>query len=289
MRMLQVTLAGILPSLSVYLSAQTGDSLNYLTAKDTILLSVGPYGSKYFYHALAPGQTLFSLARFYGLSLQELYAFNPQLEVRSVSVGDPVRIPIPNRAILRFKTDEIDPATHVPVYYLVRKGDTMYRLARSYFELPMDTLLNRAGLMSHEGLRPGQQIHIGWMSQGGISADMRSGLHTNPYAAANAQMAQQFFRQLEQGKQASVSKGAAHWEKSKPEGQAFFAMHDTAPLQSIIEVKNPMNGLKVYVKVLCRIPDTLYDEGVEVVLSPTAAKALGAINPRFFVHVKSLR
>jgi LysM repeat protein len=289
MRTLPVAFAAIVWHFAVLTDAQTGDSLTYLTPKDTILLSVGPYGGKYFDHQLADGQTLYSLARFYGLSVQELYAFNPQLQARSISRGDPVRIPLPNRAILRFRAPEISPLTHAPVYYLVRKGDTMYRLSKRYFELPMDTLLARAGLQSHEELKPGQRIHIGWMNIKGIPPDMRSGLHTNPYAAANARMAQRFLRQLEQGKDAVLTKGAACWQKTSRDSEDFFAMHDTAPLQSIIEVKNPMNGLKVYVKVLCRIPDTLYDEGVEVVLSPTAARALGAINARFFVHVKSLR
>jgi len=288
MRTRPLAFAGIVLHFAVLMDAQTGDSLTYLTPKDTILLSVGPYGGKYFDHQLAGGQTLYSLAKFYGLSLRELYAFNPQLQARSLSEGDPVRIPLPNRAILRFRIPEIGPDTHVPVYYLVRKGDTMYRLSKRYFELPMDTLLARAGLQSHEELQPGQRIHIGWMSVRGIAPEMRSGLHSSPYAAANVQMAQRFFRQLEQGKQPVITKGAACWQKTTRDGEDFFAMHDTAPLQSIIEVKNPMNGLRVYAKVLCRIPDTLYDEGVEVVLSPTAAKALGAINARFFVHVKSL-
>lgn len=290
MRIPPAIFAGIaLFFLSQPIAAHTGDSLNYLTPKDTILLSVGPFEGKYFDHILAPKQTLYSLSRFYGLSLPELYAFNPQLRQGGISVGDPVRVPLPNRAIIRFRTPDINPQSHIPVYYLVRKGDTMYRLAKHYFELPVDTLLRRAGLMSPAELKPGQRIPIGWMSIKGITPDMRSGILASPYAAGNAGLAQQFYRKLEQGSETRVTKGAALWQKKTKSGGDFFAMHDTAPLQSIIEVKNPMNGFRVYVKVLSRIPDTLYDEGVEVVLSPTAAKALGAINPRFFVQVTALR
>ena len=55
---------------------------------------------------------------------------------------------------------------------------------------------------------------------------------------------------------------------------------------TIIEVLNPMTNRTVYVKVIGKIPDTAYRDEVAVILSPLAAKLLGAIDPRFFVKVK---
>jgi hypothetical protein len=57
----------------------TGDSLNYLNFKDTIFITIGNYQEKIFEHHIAPKQTLYSLAKFYGLSLTEVYYYNPEL------------------------------------------------------------------------------------------------------------------------------------------------------------------------------------------------------------------
>ena len=46
-----------------------GDSLTYLTPQDTMVLKIGDYGEKIFVHTLKPQQTLYSLARFYGLRM----------------------------------------------------------------------------------------------------------------------------------------------------------------------------------------------------------------------------
>ena len=77
----------------------TGDSTRYLLPEDTIFLQIGKYQHKIFEHEIEKGQTLYSLAKFYGLSIDELYLYNPQLLDRVLSPYEKVSIPIPNRAI----------------------------------------------------------------------------------------------------------------------------------------------------------------------------------------------
>jgi LysM repeat protein len=48
------------------------DSVVYLSASDTLVTFVHPMGELMFTHTLEPGQTLFSLAKTYGLSMPEL-------------------------------------------------------------------------------------------------------------------------------------------------------------------------------------------------------------------------
>jgi len=65
----------------------TGDDTYYLLPKDSIFLNVGILSEKIFQHKLAPGQTLFSLANFYGLTLTELYFYNPELKNNAYNIG----------------------------------------------------------------------------------------------------------------------------------------------------------------------------------------------------------
>jgi len=260
----------------------TGDSLKYLTLKDTIFLKVGPFNEKIFEHQVEAKQTLFSLAHFYGLSIEELYMYNPGLEIGALRIGQRLSIPIPNRAIIRYKTEIYDSTRFVPVFYIVRQGDTMFGISKYGFRMPMDTIMQRNN-MNAPVLQTGQHLHVGWMSIDGIPEEYRQ-YHGNPLERRNSAMKNVYMR-ANQGKKAIQHQGAAFWIKDSKEDSDFYALHRHAPQYSIIEVTNPMNNRVVYVKVIGKIPDTAYRDNVVVVLSPLAAKALGAVDPQFFVRV----
>ncbi len=264
----------------------TGDSLRYLTPQDTIFLQTGAYNQKIFRHEIERKQTLFSLAKFYGLSVEELYLYNPGLKDRVVQVGDPISIPIPNRAIIRYLSPQRNRGPYVPVYYVVKKGDTMYRIAKHFFRMPMDTLMARAGMQTYD-LSVGQRLHVGWMSMNGIPESYRQ-FKGGPLARRNHAMRQVFLRESK-GRRLRNAQGAAYWEKDSDEDSDLYALHRKAKINSVIEVRNPMNNRNVYVKVIGRIPDTNFRDEVVVVLSPLSAKLLGAVDPRFFVRVKYFR
>jgi len=262
----------------------TGDSLSYLNRGDTIFLSVGYFGEKVFEHQIEKKQTLFSLAKFYGLSVEELYYYNQGLKDRSVALGAKIRVPIPNRAITRYKSAEFTPLKHVPVFYVVKKGDTMFRISRVYFRMPIDTIRVRSGV-EHDNLKVGQLIQVGWMSIDGIPEEYREFVG-GPLERRNYALKQVYMRTKKGGWE---QRGVACWRKDSRESSDLYALHREAAINAIIEVYNPMTNRNVYVKVIGRIPDTAYGNNVKVVLSPLAAKLLGAQDPRFFVKVNYSR
>ncbi|MEM1220941.1 MAG: LysM peptidoglycan-binding domain-containing protein [Bacteroidota bacterium] len=271
-----------LPMLSF---ASTGDSLRYLTPKDTIFLSLDYFGEKIFHHTLEPKQTLFSLARFYGLSLGDLYAYNPGLKELGggVSVGEKIRIPIPNRAILRSLTPYENPAEHIPVIYRVKKGDTVYRITKRYFKISSDTLLTRNGLNSIH-LSPGQELHVGFMHIGGIPDSLRQG-RSGPFWAQSSEN-KLAYRADGQQKKEQFSQGIAHWNTSEEvKDSELVVLHRSAPLLSYVAVTNPMFNRTVYAKVIGRVPRQ-HGPNVVTVITPTIAKMLGAIDPNFYVQVR---
>lgn len=264
------------------------DSTTYLTLKDTIFLSVGPYGTKIFEHEMQEHQTLFSLARFYGLSVDELYYYNPALRSGVVDIGQKVRIPIPNRAILRYQSPPfgILNYSYIPVIYKVRKGDTLFRISKYFFRMPIDTL--RAwNYLWDDNLKDGQYLHVGWMNIQGIPKEYRKNME-DPLSKRNAHMRENYFQSVGQQKEYD-QQGVAFWNKSGKSSSDFYALHRQAPENSIIEVYNPMTNRRIYAKVIGRIPDRSYEDDVIVVLSPLSATALGAKDQRFFVRVTYLK
>lgn len=264
-------------------SYATGDSTRYLTLKDTIFINIDAAGEKIFEHKFERKQTLFSLGQFYGLSVEELYFYNPGLKEEKIAPGEKVLVPIPNRAIIRYQDKTFKKWKYVPVYYVVKKGDTMYRIAKIHFRMPVDSVLQRNNLQS-ETLKVGQCLHMGWMSLDGVPENFREEVG-NPLTRKNTALYKVYTR--EQGdRKLKEHQGVAYWQKDSKEDSDLYALHREARNNGIIAVTNPMNKATIYVKVIGKIPDTAYGNDVVVVLSPMAAKALGARDPRFFVKVK---
>lgn len=264
----------------------TGDSLHYLTPKDTIFLSLSG-GEKVFEHRIERKQTLFSLAKFYGLSLEELYFYNPELASgQGPSPGQCIRVPIPNRAILRYQPPDFSRWKYVPVFYVVQHGETLYRISREYFKMPIDTIVKRNYIVNNQ-LSVGQPLHIGWMNIQGIPDSLRT--HGGIMSGSNSELGR-VYRQETPFKKEFTQQGAAQWPKfdKSNTGGGLYALHNQAPLQSVIAVTNPMTRRTMYVRVLGRIPDW-YEQKVIVVLSPSVARALGAIDPSFFVQLRYLK
>lgn len=64
----------------------------------------------------------------------------------------------------------------------------------------------------------------------------------------------------------------------------YLALHKTAPVGTIMQVKNAMNGQSVYVRVIGKLPDTGENNNILVRLSPRAVQKLGTSDQRFRVE-----
>lgn len=285
MRLIFILLS-LLLSMPGYIKA-TGDSTSYLTPQDTIFLNTASTGEKVFEHSLEEKQTLFSLAKFYGLSVEELYFYNPGLEVQSLKVGQRIKVPIPNKAIVRYRVQNFIESNFVPVYHVVQRGETMFRISRYYYEMPKEIIMQRNGMMSTD-LKTGQVLQIGWMSLEGIPEEYREGSSGGIISRRNNALRKVFARNTA-GKTLREDSGAAFWKKSSGESSDFYALHRFAPVNSIIEINNPMKNRTIYAKVVGRIPDTAYGDDVKVIVSSVVAKLLGAKDRRFFVKIRYQR
>lgn len=262
----------------------TGDSLRYLGPRDTIFLTVSG-NDKFFEHQIVPGQTVFSLARFYGVSMDVLRFYNPSLNFNAVAIGQKVKVPIPNRAIIRYKPAKFNPKLYAPVFYRIKPGDNLFRISRVYFKMPEDTIIARAKL-GNSKLQPGRLLRIGWLKLGGIPAGEQVIVPVAPTLKKLVNL-KKTFDDYKVKKKEVRHQGVAIWEKEAPGSRNYFALHESAPLRSIIELYNPVTKRTVYAEVLGRIPQNAYqNSNLAVMLSPQTAKMLGAKDPRFFIKVK---
>lgn len=265
----------------------TGDSLRYLTPQDTVLLEINSRGQKLFSHKLEKGQTLYSLSSFYGLTLDMLFDYNPQLRNKIIHPGTNIIVPIPNKSIIRVLKQGFDPSTLAPVCYKVKKGDTMFGVANRSFRIPVELLMKKNNLTSTT-LKVGQKLEIGWMKTESVDKSWQFPAGPPTELSVENKKNKAYFLSKSYKGETSFQKGKAQWNDNDNFSlKGLYCMHSTAPAGSIVRIENPITKNVTYAKVVGKIPLN-YEKWVVVVVSKDVAKALKAIDGQFFVSVEYL-
>lgn len=272
--------------LPVMSAAQNGEAKEtvapLLTSKDTLFLTVAN-GKKLIHHPVKAKQTLYSIGKYYSLSLEELYEHNPGFRTDpTLQLGSRVKIPVPNLAIKRYKTKKFVASKNVPIFYKVQEGDNLYQICKRHFDMPVDSVAKRNNL-KNSNIRPGQLLLIAWMGTEGVLPEWRP---VRQYTQSDALKGK--YEEAKTKRKEIESQGVCFWQKDSKEKGDLYALHREAAIGTPICVTNPMGGRVVYAKVIGRIPEG-YRRNIEVVLSPEAVRKIGARDPEFFVKVKFLK
>jgi LysM repeat protein len=85
--------------------------------------------SRYLYHRLQPGETVYYLSRTYGISENEIIEANPGIEINKLPVGSEIAVP---RRVLMSEKEKFDDEVQRYYYHKVLKGETMASIADRY-------------------------------------------------------------------------------------------------------------------------------------------------------------
>ncbi len=263
-------------------AAATGDSLRYLVSTDTVMLEIAPDQRKYTQHTFAPKQTLYSLSRFYAQDIDQLIELNPVLAKAQPNIGQTVKVAVPNVAITRYRTAGFSESQYSKVCYTVRPGETMYKIARTIFRMPVDTLMAVNGL-STTTLSPGQVLQVGWMNVEGAA----SKIETRPLDPLQRVSHGNFAQYLRQGSKVHKQRHVASWTPGTGEasGQLFALVNGVEP-GTYLKVTNATNHRTAYVRVIGSPANNTRQAQIDMQLSGTAARVLGATERNFYVIVE---
>ena len=113
---------------------------------------------RYYYHIVRQGDTLWSMSRHYGTSVDLIEQYNPGLSSRYLKVGDTVVIPalnnLPPPSVNVINANINAKGTHV-----VQKGDTLWSLSRRYGLTP-EALAEANGMKLNQILREGSSLRV---------------------------------------------------------------------------------------------------------------------------------
>jgi hypothetical protein len=273
--MIRLLLILVIGTVALSTSAQSTTVTN-----DSLVVRKGPDGALFVLWKAGPGESVWTVCSLTGTSRSEIERMNPILKFRNVEDGDLLIAPL-DRSLVGI-SPRSSGHRHA-LWYQVQPGDTVFSIARRTFDIPIDHLMELNGLQD-VALREGQALQIGWLAEPVKPlAESEKKITPDTWYYVGTSLDSVLASDGLDSHKYATQKGVAWWNKSKPDGN-FFALHRLAPLNSYIEITNPMFGRSVRAKVIGTIPPT-YPEDISVIVSEGVARKLGAIDTRFYAEM----
>ena len=202
-----------------------------------------PQVSKSGVHTVASKETMFSISRQYGISVQQLKDWN-KLEGNEISIGQELIVVAPS-------AETVKPSAPV-----VQNAPPVQNVPPVVQNTPVVT----------EEKKETQPVQT---------------------APAKPEAKEQTIRISESVKNSDevLQAGLAELIEGTSGNRKYLALHRTAPIGTIMKVKNEMNNREVFVRVMGKLPDTALTDKLVIKISKSAYDRLGAIDPRFRVEV----
>lgn len=308
-------------------------------ATPAIVDSVGTIvknGKSFTVHKVAPKETIYALARRYGVSATQVQQANPG--VTSLVVGQTVFVPsrgvataVKNTPSVISKEKEAASSATVPTspglsvpttangngngnkVHQVGARQTLFAVARLYNVSTTD--LKKWNNLTSDNLQEGQTLLVA------PPINNPETTSENVVAAAEEEKpevkvvtpvpASKPIARREEIKSASppvttkenpevkeertetrysetlsrISESGLAEVMDKAEGNKYLALHKTAPIGTILQVKNTLNNQSVYVRVSGKLPENNANDRVIIRVSKRAYQKLAATDSRFQVEI----
>jgi LysM repeat protein len=270
-------------------------------------------------HRVEQKETMFSISRLYGVSVDDIRKWN-NLTDNNLSVGQELIIRKPSAATQKPAEARKPAESTVPVpadgMHTVTTRETMYSIARQY-GISVNQIRAWNSLTSDD-LKIGQTIYVA-EPRGGVVAGTERPVQnpaqntTTPADNKNTKNQQPRIDQNKPNETVPVKSDQTASSAAKPQtiriseslknsdeiseagvaelidgtegNRKYLALHRTAPVGTILKVRNEMNNREVFVRVMGKLPDTAINDKVIIKISRSAYDRLGAIDARFRVEL----
>ncbi len=167
------------------------------------------------------------------------------------------------------------------ISHTVKQGESLFSLSTQYNSSVEDLIKWNA--LTSNNLRSGQVIKVGRAPEGPSTVPV---IGTPKVATSTAEMSVEptvantsgGFKNITETGQAELIEGTGSHKK-------YLVLHRTAPVGSIMRVKNEENDLTIFARVVGTLPETGDNSKLVIKLSQAAFDQLKAVNQRFPVEV----
>ncbi|MFM1821322.1 MAG: hypothetical protein RLZZ402_1681 [Bacteroidota bacterium] len=242
---------------------------------------------------VGPKQSLFSILKRYNLSLSEFKSANTDIQI-PVKTGEIVYIPL-------HYLDESNPA---PKVIEEKVAESLAKEAEIHIVAPKQGLLSVANMhkvtmaelrkwnnLNSDRLQEGQRLIVSdpANSTSSIAVDKSSLLPAKPATVPIVTPIEEATAAKEKGPEdikKKIETGIAELIDVPDNSGKFLALHRSAPIGTLVLVKNLTNNQSIWVKVIGRLPNG--DSKVIIKLSPKAFEKLNAVDKRVRAEISYL-
>ena len=246
-------------------------------------------------HEVQSTETLYSISRKYEVDVQEIRTWN-QLGNQPLAIGQ--RLIIYDKA--RSEPEQI--TTPGDIVHIVKQGETLYSLSKTY-QVSVDQLiawnsltdasidLGDALIIGKKQTQTVQQpsenpSNVQLIAQTEETVSLTPEVQEPPKEEKKEVKAQRAEEKKEvKGYEKISEMGFASPIEGKTDTKKYLALHRTAPVGTIMQVRNEMNNLNVFVRVVGKLPNTGINEKISIRITQAAYESLGGINDRIPVEI----
>jgi LysM repeat protein len=205
-------------------------------------------------HTVEPKETLYSIARKYGVSVQQLKDWN-SIQGNDVKMGDVLIVKNTGT-----KISEVKPMTSESKPVVVTENK------------PTVTE-TKPPIVETKPVSDNKQVAL---DNKNTTADVKPGIpKETPIIISEGTRGSD---EVKEGGLAELIEGTEGNRK-------YLALHRTAKTGTIMKVRNELNNREVFVRVIGTIPDTGVNDKIVIKISKSAYDRLGAIDPKFRAEV----
>ncbi len=284
-------------------------------AKDSVGLKKEG-GKTFVLYKVEPKQTLFSIVKRYGSSVAEFKAANPGLS-ESVNFGQTIKIPYngrvtssapvvvakPTPPVTAPSTPSAPTETVKMVSHVVESGQGLYAVATKYKVTMAD--LRKWNNLTTDQLTAGQVLIVDAREYerakkaGDLPAkgevvkveDTNMGNNSTtttqkpsePVDVSDAKTSSETSK-TSSGYRKTIETGLAELIDVEDKSGKYLGLHRSAPVGTLVNVKNSSNGQSIWVKVVGKLPDIGSDK-VIIKLSPRAFEKLNPSDKRIRAEI----
>ncbi|MFN0275785.1 MAG: LysM peptidoglycan-binding domain-containing protein [Chitinophagales bacterium] len=236
-------------------------------------------------HTVTGGETLYSIARKYSISFEQLMELNPELTNYNLQPGQ--KIHAPAITFVKETETEFNPVTETP--------DKIVEPEIVANEPVLAPEEKQEGIVEETKNENSQEKTVITEKENATNPvetesetrDIQSS--TLPVTDKNKPFSTTFAEYTYRTDLTSSSeKGVATWIDGSNDlsttNERFYALHNTAPIGSVIKIRNLMNNRTIYAKVIGTLSEDEVKGKVMVKLSAGAAQKLNVLDNRFVVE-----
>jgi hypothetical protein len=230
-----------------------------------------------------PGNTLFSICNKFDIEPSQIIHSNGEPVQPTIKLGDTLFIQLQSNRMTTNPGEDL--LNSKKLYYEVSPGDNLFRISRIYLGIHEELLM----VLNHKentDIKVGETLFAGFY--------LPSKKHSSQLEIVSSESEiDQTVKLVERHPEAPVApkvmkeqRGVALWFTDTSNDSGYFILHPTARPNTIVYITNPMFSKTIQAKVAGNLPPDTYPKEVIAVVSPGVAKALGALDSRFFVKIQ---